>query len=233
MSGSLLPFALGYFFGRSQGGFHLFGSSYKGTAPPQGLPAHHVHPAPIVHDEPHAIPMATSTAVHWTGNAPAGLPPFPSGWRPAATPPSVVSRAWALMGTLPVGETKYEKSGDGWLAFHASTEHGKKFVTAWEPKGAVVPAAPVGVPVISPMVMQHPAAAPAAVVPHAAHPIIQKGDKGPAVQLWQQRAGIQPADGDFGPHTKSETIAWQRARGLQPDGVVGPLTWAASETSAA
>lgn len=232
-----IPFGLGWLLGRSQGGFSLFGSS--NTSEPMrglpmrgggGLPAHHAHPAPIVHDQPHAIPMATSTAVHWTSNAPAGLPPFPSGWKPAATTPAVVSRAWALMGTIPVGETKYEKSGDGWIAFHASTEGGKKFVTAWEPKGAVMPAAvPLGIPVVSPVVMQHPVVSPA---PPGGHPTISRNSKGDAVREWQRRLGIKD-DGDFGPTTERVTRAWQLHHGLKDDGVVGPLSWAASETTAA
>lgn len=229
---ALVPFALGWLFGRSQGGFHLFGSSNQGEPmrgiPTRGLPAHHAHPAPIVHDEPHAIPMATSTAVHWTSNAPGGLPPFPSGWRPAATTPAVVSRSWALMGTIPVGQTKYEKSGDGWIAFHASTEGGKKFVTAWEPKGAVMPSqVPVGIPVISPVVMQHPTAAPV-----SSHPLLSRGSQGDAVREWQRRIGVKD-DGDFGPTTERVTRAWQTHHGLKDDGVVGPFSWAASETTAA
>lgn len=33
------------------------------------------------------------------------------------------------------------------------------------------------------------------------------------------------ADGVFGPGTKASTINFQRARGLKPDGVIGPKTW--------
>jgi peptidoglycan hydrolase-like protein with peptidoglycan-binding domain len=33
--------------------------------------------------------------------------------------------------------------------------------------------------------------------------------------------------GIFGPITQSAVIAFQNAAGLNPDGIVGPLTWAA------
>lgn len=240
MSAGLVPFVLGWFFGKSSGGFHLFGSSTSAQPISHrggGVPAHRAHPAPIMQPE-HAIPMSsTSTAVHWTSNVPEGLPPFPSGWRPTATTPAVISRASQLLGTLPVGETKYEHAGSGWLAFHASREAGKKYVTAWEPKGVVlapsvsVPhvspyVAPMGVPVVSPVVMQHPAQVP------VSHPMLARGSQGDAVREWQRRIGVKD-DGDFGPTTERVTRAWQLHHGLKDDGVVGPVTWAASETSAA
>jgi peptidoglycan hydrolase-like protein with peptidoglycan-binding domain len=36
-------------------------------------------------------------------------------------------------------------------------------------------------------------------------------------------------DGDFGPLTRAAVVAFQREAGLEPDGIVGPLTWAALE----
>ncbi|MCX7932278.1 MAG: peptidoglycan-binding protein [Rhodovarius sp.] len=56
--------------------------------------------------------------------------------------------------------------------------------------------------------------------------------RGPDVRALQQalrRAGYAPgeADGIFGPRTRDALIAFQRSRGLAPDGVVGPRTWAA------
>lgn len=56
---------------------------------------------------------------------------------------------------------------------------------------------------------------------------------GPDVSAWQQRAnvagfGVGPVDGFFGPRSRAGCIALQTARRLTVDGVVGPVTWAAT-----
>ncbi len=63
---------------------------------------------------------------------------------------------------------------------------------------------------------------------------MRRGDRGEDVEAWQAllvldkrnigRAGV---DGDFGTQTHNSTVAWQRARSLVPDGVVGKDTRAA------
>lgn len=61
--------------------------------------------------------------------------------------------------------------------------------------------------------------------------VLEKGDKGKAVRRLQRaltEAGHATAvDGDFGPGTRRAVKAFQAARGLAADGVVGPATWAA------
>jgi hypothetical protein len=61
-------------------------------------------------------------------------------------------------------------------------------------------------------------------------PVVQLGDIGDAVELVQRfLAVVDPGDpgyGTFGPRTQQAVIAYQKMRGLQPDGVVGKATWA-------
>ena len=62
--------------------------------------------------------------------------------------------------------------------------------------------------------------------------ILTVGDRGPEVKRLQQllnaRTGARlVVDGDFGPATKAAVVAFQAAKGLTVDGVVGKQTWAA------
>ncbi|MBX3103040.1 MAG: peptidoglycan-binding protein [Bacteroidetes bacterium] len=61
---------------------------------------------------------------------------------------------------------------------------------------------------------------------------LRQGSSGPRVQQLQQlltQAGFDPKgiDGQFGPNTQAAVLAFQRAKGLAADGVVGELTWSA------
>ena len=76
--------------------------------------------------------------------------------------------------------------------------------------------------------------------PAAAHPTLREGSHGPAVQEMQDKLGQAltaggpvTTDGRFGPTTSLRVRRFQRARGLTPDGVVGPATWTALEAAAA
>ena len=57
-------------------------------------------------------------------------------------------------------------------------------------------------------------------------PLIKRGSKGKAVKIWQIIVGVN-ADGDFGPATEAATKKFQKAHGLDVDGIVGKFSWAA------
>jgi hypothetical protein len=54
---------------------------------------------------------------------------------------------------------------------------------------------------------------------------LRQDDRGPAVAAVQLRLGVQQT-ALFGPTTEHCVVEWQKAHGLDPDGIVGPLTWA-------
>lgn len=56
---------------------------------------------------------------------------------------------------------------------------------------------------------------------------LRRGDTGPLVTRLQEKVGITPADGVFGPATEAAIRSFQRQRSLVPDGIVGPSTWRA------
>lgn len=64
-----------------------------------------------------------------------------------------------------------------------------------------------------------------------AHPTLMRGASGPAVLALQRAlaaAGIAiVADGVFGPATERAVRQFQHDRNIEPDGIVGPKTWAA------
>jgi len=61
------------------------------------------------------------------------------------------------------------------------------------------------------------------------YPLLFKSNHLPAVGVLQKllnRGGARlTVDGDFGPKTQQAVIAFQRPRGLKPDGIVGVETW--------
>ena len=69
-------------------------------------------------------------------------------------------------------------------------------------------------------------------------PVLKRGSSGPDVLTLQttlKQLGFDPngVDGTFGPGTQAAVIAFQKAKGLTPDGMVGPNTMAALQSSAA
>jgi hypothetical protein len=65
----------------------------------------------------------------------------------------------------------------------------------------------------------------------AARPKLRRKDRGPAVELLQQRLNANGAaieiDGVFGEATENAVKAFQTAKQLEVDGIVGPKTWEA------
>ena len=57
-------------------------------------------------------------------------------------------------------------------------------------------------------------------------PVLRRGSKGAAVRELQDLLSV-PIDGDFGSETYSTLRIVQRAHDLVPDGICGPMTWAA------
>jgi N-acetyl-anhydromuramyl-L-alanine amidase AmpD len=65
-----------------------------------------------------------------------------------------------------------------------------------------------------------------------ARPLCKRGSKGKVVESLQERLVALGylggrVDGDFGPMTEAAVKAFQGAKGLNADGIVGPATWAA------
>lgn len=113
------------------------------------------------------------------------------------------------------------------------------------PAAQPAPRAPAARPYAAPRPMptSSPAPAPAPaprVVPSSAIalPTLRRGmgikpqPPNPDVRLLQGRLGI-PADGQFGGGTDAAVRAFQKRKGLEQDGVVGPQTWSALFAAAA
>lgn len=62
----------------------------------------------------------------------------------------------------------------------------------------------------------------------AGRPTLRRGARGELVKRIQAKLAIE-ADGVFGPATEAAVRQFQRGKGLVPDGIVGPKTWALLE----
>jgi len=74
-----------------------------------------------------------------------------------------------------------------------------------------------------------PADVPVPQIPVADRPMLEQGDEGPDVTDMQSMIpGFSgEIDGDFGPITKDNVLAYQASRGLEVDGICGQETWGA------
>ncbi len=62
-------------------------------------------------------------------------------------------------------------------------------------------------------------------------PTLRRGDRGDPVKTVQAKVGAQVVDGKFGPNTEAAVRRFQAEKGLVPDGIVGPRTWAAIDVA--
>lgn len=60
-----------------------------------------------------------------------------------------------------------------------------------------------------------------------AWPVLRQGATGDHVREVQRLLGGLIVDGQFGPRTRAAVVTYQREHELRPDGIVGPMTWAA------
>lgn len=151
-----------------------------------------------------AIARATLTKSLNAGNRATAAAQFMS-W---SKPPEIVGRRTKEMNLFRTGSYQSDPKASVWTADAA----GK---VLWS-KGKVVS--------LLPLLAQPPESLP--TLP-AGKATIRRGSKGPLVAEWQRIIGVT-ADGDFGHATERATVAWQKARGLVPDGVVGPKSWSAA-----
>ena len=98
-----------------------------------------------------------------------------------------------------------------------------------DPPAAEVPEEPVSIP-DTPATVTLPA--PRRKTCEVTLPMLRSGDAGEDVRAMQSLmiargydCGPAGADGDFGPDTYGAVTRFQRERGLEVDGVVGPETW--------
>lgn len=155
--------------------------------------------------------------------------------RPAAVEPQGSGVSETLAAIRQEAEKLMKNAGSAPAASTDSSLMGSlKYLWTWL-TGHVTPGpAPKPTPTPAPA----PKPAPAPPKPAPAPPqatvtaVVRKGSRGPEVRLLQERlkaAGFNPGavDGDFGPNTERAVRAFQQARGLGADGVVGARTWAA------
>lgn len=61
-------------------------------------------------------------------------------------------------------------------------------------------------------------------------PTLRRGATGPHVTAIQTKLKTEKVDGIFGSHTEAKVRAFQREKGIVPDGIIGPETWKQIDT---
>lgn len=184
--------------------------------------------------------LPTSGPPPWPQVVPSGLPPFPgSGWEyDEPPPPAVQQRAGQLVSQLwgqGRGAYRIEQTAGRWIAYQAAiVASGKRGVVAFREKrratapttAAVVPSSPAQRAPAPPPPAPRVAPASPLGLPTLRYGVgLNPAPPSADVRLLQQRLGVVPADGRFGTGTLAAVKAYQRAQGIDDDGVVGRQTW--------
>lgn len=166
---------------------------------------------------------------------PAAAPTRPASTSPGAfpgpdwipdnpVPAAVVARAQELLHELwseGLGAFRIEQTEGRQIAYQAAQMGGKHGVVAYRLRAT---------PAASSAAARSSSSSSSATMPAStqstALPILRRGSSGAEVKILQSHLGIA-ADGAFGPGTENAVRAFQRSRGLTPDGVVGAQTWGA------
>jgi peptidoglycan hydrolase-like protein with peptidoglycan-binding domain len=159
--------------------------------------------------------------------------------RPAAVEPQGAGVSETLAAIRQEAEKLMSSAGSAPAASTDSSLMGSlKYIWTWM-TGHVAPGpAPKPAPTPAPAPKPGPTPAPAPPKPAPSFPaatvtsVVKKGANGGEVRLLQERlkaAGFDPGaiDGAFGPNTERAVRAFQQAKGLGVDGVVGAKTWGA------
>lgn len=140
-------------------------------------------------------------------------------------PAAVVARAQALLHDLwaeGLGAFRIEQTEGRQIAYQAAQMGGKHGVVAYRLR-ATPAASSTAARSSSSSSSTMPASSSSS---STALPVLRRGSKGAEVKILQSHLGIA-SDGSFGPGTENAVRAFQRSRGLTPDGVVGAQTWGA------
>jgi len=118
--------------------------------------------------------------------------------------------------------SRYWEAGRGWV--YKSPGAGNDWIHVETTREAWADARPVTERLLGSS--PSPSTAPTAPTPpkYPGRPV-KRGSTGLNVRRIQLRLHLT-ADGKFGPQTEAAVRAWQTSNALQPDGVVGPITWA-------
>lgn len=165
---------------------------------------------------------------------PAQPPPLTPPGAPPSTPPGPVMKTYkVLAGDNPSSiAQRFTGNAANFRELAAANPDKSARILAGDIKAGEILTLPDRWPA-TPLTAPTPPGVPAPSPLAGTHMTIRQGSTGPDVVLWQKLLGNVAVDGQFGPATYAATVAWQKARGLAADGIVGPATWAKAQGATA